>query len=95
MAEAALEASRTGLNPISFDITEVNYEHLRRKRAFYKNVDIQLQEEKDKQEIIEFTDLPDILAVKAAGEGYSDLKYDDLVKTTKSEEEQKIALAER
>ena len=44
-------------------------------------------EEKDKEEIIEFTDLPDILPVKAAGEGYSNLKYDDLVKTFKSEEE--------
>ena len=65
----------------------MNFDHLRRKRAFYKNVDIQLLEEKDKEEIIEFTDLPDILPVKAAGEGYSDLKYDDLVKTFKSEEE--------
>ena len=86
-AEAALEKSRTGLTPITFDITEMNFDHLRRKRAFYKNVDIQMLEEKDKEEIIEFTDLPDILPVKAAGEGYSDLKYDDLVKTFKSEEE--------
>lgn len=64
---------------------------MRKKRAFYKGVNIRLNGEKDKQEVIDFTDLPDILPLKAAGQEYSALNYDDVAKTTKSEEEQKLA----
>ena len=91
-AEAELEKDRTGLTSISFDINEINFDHLRKKRAFYKGVNIGLNEAADKQEVIDFTDLPDILPLKAAGQGFADLNYDDLAKTTKSEEEQKLAL---
>ena len=86
-AQAAAELKKTGKKPIAFDITELNFEHLRRKRAFYNGVNIQLEEEKDKDKVLDFTDLPDILPVKAKGKGYDKVKYDELVKTTKSEAE--------
>ena len=92
-AESALASQRTGQTNIPFDITEVDFDQLRKKRALYKGHRIQLQEEKDKSEVIEFTDLPDILPFKPAGQGFADLNYDELVKTTKSEEEQKMAAA--
>ena len=92
-AQAAAAMKKSGKKPIAFDITEMNFEHLRRKRAFYNGVNIQLEEEKDKDKVLDFTDLPDILPVKAKGKEYDGVKYDQLVRTTKSEEEQKAAAA--
>ena len=88
--EEALAKERENAVPIPFELSEVNFDHLRRKRAFYKGVDIQLTQAADK-EVSGFTDLPDIIPVKAKGSMYGTLEYADLIKSTKTEEELKTA----
>ena len=84
-----LEEQRKGNYSISYDLTDVNFGHLRRKRAFYKGVNIQMgQEMTDKGELISFSDVPDILPMKPKGE-WDALNYDELMASTASEEEQK------
>ena len=45
--EIELEKQRTGCVPIDFQLNDVNFDHLRRKRAFYKNVDITVTQSGD------------------------------------------------
>ena len=43
----------------------INFDHLRRKRAFVKGISIEVEEEKtDKGETIGFDTLPDLLPIK-------------------------------
>jgi diacylglycerol kinase family enzyme len=86
--EAALLGERTGAEPINFALGDLNFDHLRRSRAFYKGVDIQMKSDTPET----FEDLPQILPVKAGGgQKYASLAYEDLVKSTKPSEEQKTA----
>ena len=63
-----LEEQRKGNYSISYDKSDVNFEHLRRKRAFYKGVNIQMEQEMtDKGEVVGFGDVPDILPFKPKG----------------------------
>ena len=49
------EEQRKGNYAISFEKTDVNFDHLRRKRAFIQGVNIELEEEKtDKGDTITF-----------------------------------------
>jgi len=91
--QAELDEQRKGNYAISFEMSDVNFDHLRRKRAFLSGVNIQLEEEKtDKGDILAFNNLPDLLPIKPKGE-WDGLKYDELMATTASEEEQKEAAA--
>ena len=84
-----LDEQRKGNYSISYDKSEVNFEHLRRKRAFYQGVNIQMGEEiTDKGELIGFANVPDILPLRPKGQ-WDGLNYDELMATTASEEEQK------
>ena len=88
------EDRRKGNYAISFELSDVNFDHLRRKRAFYRGVNIELEEEKtEKGDLISFSDLPDLLPVKPKGQKWDGLKYDELMATTATEEEQKEAAA--
>ena len=47
----------------------INFDHLRRKRAFISGVNIQVEEEKtDKGETLGFDELPDLLPIKPKGQ---------------------------
>lgn len=62
---------------------------MRRKRAFFRGVNIQLgQELTDKGELVGFSDVPDILPLKPV-EKWDGLDYDKLMASTASEEEKK------
>ena len=51
------------------------------------SVNIEMEEEKtDKGDLISFSDLPDLLAIKPKAE-WDGLKYEELMATTTSEEE--------
>ena len=85
--EKELEEQRKGNFAISFEKETINFEHLRRKRAFSSSVNIEMEEEKtDKGDLISFSDLPDLLAIKPK-EKWDGLKYEELMATTTSEEE--------
>lgn len=86
-----LEAMREGSTAIAYDLPLVNFDHLRRKRAFYRGVNIQLSEEFDKEELVDFSNLPDILPLKPKS-GMADLDYAELAKSTLTEEEVKERL---
>ena len=81
-----LEAERKGNYAISFEMDKMNFDHLRRKRAFFSGVPIQLQEEMDKGALIGFSNLPDILPIKPK-QAWDGLKYEELMSTTLTEEE--------
>ena len=44
-----LEAERKGNFSISYEMSDLNFDHLRRKRAFFQGVNIELQQEFDKE----------------------------------------------
>ena len=81
-----LEEQRKGNYSISYEISDLNFDHLRRKRAFISGVNIQLEEEKNKEELVGFQDLPDILPLVPKG-NMAEMDYDQLMKTTASEAE--------
>lgn len=87
--EKALEALRTGNMDISYDLKEVNFDQLRRKRAFYKGVNIQLLEEMNKEELIDFTNAPDILPMRPRDKQLSEVDFTELMKKVEGGEEQK------
>ena len=39
------EAERKGSYPVSFELDDLNFDHIRRKRAWLKGVNIKIQEE--------------------------------------------------
>ena len=88
--EKNLELLRVGTQQISYQLSEVNFDHLRRKRAFIKGINLQLSEEYDKEVLLGFGDLPDILPLKPH-DAFSSLDYNNLMKTTATPEEQKSA----
>lgn len=66
--EKEAENQRRGNYAISFEVNDMNFDHLRRKRAFIKGVNIALEEEKtDKGDLLSFSDLPDLLPIKPKG----------------------------
>ena len=66
--QAELEAQRTGRYRIAYELDGLNFDHLRRKRAFISGVNIQVEEEKtDKGETLGFDELPDLLPIKPKG----------------------------
>lgn len=75
---------------MSFEISDINFDHLRRKRAFLKGINIQLDEEFDKDELVGFNALPDLLPVVPKG-NIATLDYEQLTSCATSEEEQKAA----
>lgn len=91
--QAQLDEGRKEKFSVSYELDDVNFDHLRRKRAFISGVNIQLEEEKtDKGDILAFNDLPDLLPIKPKT-AWDKVKYDELMVTTASEEEQKEAAA--
>lgn len=87
-----LETDRKGNFSISYEMDDINFDHLRRKRAFFQGVNIELQQEFDKEQLIGFSDLPDVLPVRPKGD-MANMKYDEVMRTTATEEEQKEAAA--
>lgn len=86
------EDRRRGNYAISYEMSDVNFDHLRRKRAFYKGVNIELEEEKtEKGDLVSFSDLPDLLPIRPKNQAWDGLKYEELMATTATEEEQKQA----
>lgn len=84
-----METQRKGLYKISYDKSDINFDHLRRNRAFYQGVNIQMNEETtDKGDLIGFSNLPNILPVRPKAE-WALVNYEELMATTASEEEQK------
>jgi len=81
-----LEEQRKGNYAISYEVQDLNFDHLRRKRAFVQGVNIQLEEEKNKEELIAFDNLPDILPLVPKG-NMAEMNYEELMRTTASEAE--------
>ena len=48
------EEERKGSYPISFEVTDLNFDHLRRKRAWVKGVNIKIEQEFDKEQLMGF-----------------------------------------
>jgi len=67
-------------------LADINFDQLRRKRAYYKGVNIQLGEEMDKGQLVGFSDLPDLLPIKTPGK-WDGLYYNELAATTLTDEE--------
>ena len=84
---------RKGSKLISYDLADINFDQLRRKRAYYKGVNIQLGEEMDKGQLVGFSDLPDLLPIKTPGK-WDGLNYNELAATTLTDEERQQASAE-
>ena len=67
-AKAAMEkntAQADGTSEISFDVGLLNFDVLRRKRAFYTGIDLQLKPEYgESKELLDFSGLPDIVPIK-------------------------------
>lgn len=59
---------------------------MRRKRAYIQGVNIQLEEEKNKEELVAFDNLPDILPLVPKG-NMAEMNYEQLMRTTASEAE--------
>merc|ERR1712060_250683 len=78
---------RIGSMCVSYDLFDVNFDHLRRKRAFVKGVDIRIREEMDKEKLMGFANLPDIVPIKPKNQTLSNVDYVELMKA--SEEESK------
>ena len=85
--EKLLESMRIGSMCVSYDLFDVNFDHLRRKRAFVKGVDIRIREEMDKEKLMGFANLPDIVPIKPKNQTLSNVDYVELMKA--SEEESK------
>ena len=88
-AEKLRESLRIGTMSISYELNDVNFDHLRRKRAFIKGVNLQLSEEYDKEELLGFGGLPDVLPMKPRDQQLANVDYADLMKTILTDEEQK------
>lgn len=69
-------------------MTDINFDHLRRKRAFIQGVNIQLEEEFDKEELVGFDNLPDLLPIIPKG-NLAKIDYTELMQSGMTEEEQK------
>lgn len=79
--ETQHEKDRKGSQPISYEKSDLNFNQLRRKRAYYNGVNIQLAEEMDKGVLLGFSDLPDLLPVKTIGK-WDKLNYDEVAAST-------------
>ena len=81
-----LEAQRRGNYAISYELNDLNFEHLRRKRAFLSGVNLKLDQEFDKEQLIGFQNLPDIVPIKPNGD-IVDMNYEELMRPITAEEE--------
>ena len=84
------EAERKGSYPVSFELDDLNFDHIRRKRAWLKGVNIKIQEEFDKEQLVGFDQLPDLLPLMPKG-NLAKTNYEELMKSTSTDEEQKAA----
>ena len=84
------EAERKGSYPVSFELDDLNFDHIRRKRAWLKGVNIKIQEEFDKEQLVGFDQLPDLLPLMPKG-NLATTNYEELMKSTSTDEEQKAA----
>ena len=59
------ELRADGSSPISFQMEKMNFDVLRRKRAFYTGIDIQLKPEfGESKELLGWAQMPDVLPIK-------------------------------
>ena len=84
------EEDRKGSAPVAYDIDDINFDYLRRKRAFIQGVDITLQEEFDKEQLLGFDSVPDLLPIVPKG-NLASIKFDELMRPIQSGEESKAA----
>ena len=76
-----LETQRKGNYRIAYEMENINFEHLRRKRAFVKGINIQVEEEKtDKGQTLGFDTLPDLLPIKPKNQKWDVIDYDKLLR---------------
>ena len=74
----------TGSSQINFKIEKMNFDVLRRKRAFYTGIDIQLKPEfGETKELLGWAQMPDVLPVKPK-DGFVSADYKTLLANTKT-----------
>jgi len=76
-----LEEARGDSYAVSFDLSDIRFDHLRRKRAFLKGKNIELVEEFDKEVLVGFDNLPDLLPIKPKG-NLANTDFDKLMSST-------------
>ena len=88
--QTQFEKDRKGSQTIDYRVDDINFDHLRRKRAFIKGKNIQLAEEFDKEELVGFDNIPDLLPVIPKG-NIATLSYEELMAPVAGAEEEKSA----
>lgn len=77
--EEFLNSMRSGTETIAFKYEDIKFDKIRRKRAFYQGVSINLNEEFEDKELMNFNYDPDILPIKPK-EAYTSVDYKTLTK---------------
>lgn len=78
--EEMLNSMRNGTEQIAFKYDDIKFDKIRRKRAFYQGVPINLNEEfEDSKELMNFNYDPDILPIKPK-EAFTSCDYKALTK---------------
>jgi len=81
---------RSGTETIAFKYDDIKFDKIRRKRAFYQGVPINLNEEFEDKELMNFNYDPDILPIKPK-EAYTSVDYNTLTKESELPSESRAA----